>query len=49
MNLQVATSFIVGLLIAYLDKDGNALDGTKTYKIHLPPNVPAKDSWSFTN
>ena len=35
-------------MIAYLDKDGNALDGSKTYKIHLPPNVPAKDFWSFT-
>lgn len=35
-------------LIAYLDKDENALDGSKTYKIHLPPNVPAKDFWSFT-
>ena len=34
--------------IAYLDKDGNALDGSKTYRIHLPPNVPAKDFWSFT-
>ena len=34
--------------IAYLDKDGNALDGSKTYKIHLPKNVPAKDFWSFT-
>lgn len=34
--------------IAYLDKDGNALDGSRTYKIHLPPNVPAKDFWSFT-
>ncbi len=35
-------------LIAYLDNEGNALDGSKTYKIHLPPNVPAKDFWSFT-
>ena len=35
-------------LIAYLDKDGNAIDGSKTYKIHLPPDVPAKDFWSFT-
>ena len=34
--------------IAYLDKRGNALDGSKTYRIHLPPNVPAKDFWSFT-
>ena len=35
-------------LIAYLDRNGDALDGSKTYRIHLPPNVPAKDFWSFT-
>jgi len=35
-------------LIAYLDKNGDALDGSKTYKVHLPPNIPAKDFWSFT-
>jgi len=34
--------------IAYLDANGDALDGSKTYRIHLPPNVPAKDFWSFT-
>ncbi len=34
--------------VAYMDADGNALDGSKTYKVHLPPNVPAKDFWSFT-
>jgi hypothetical protein len=34
--------------IAYLDRDGNALDGGKAYRIHLPPNVPAKNFWSFT-
>lgn len=34
--------------IAYLDRQGNALDGSKTYRIQLPPNVPAKDFWSFT-
>jgi len=33
---------------AYLDKDMNPLDGSKTYKVHLPANVPAKDFWSFT-
>jgi hypothetical protein len=33
--------------IAYLDGNCNALDGSKTYKVHLPPNVPAKDFWSF--
>lgn len=33
--------------VAYMDADGNSLDGSKTYKVHLPPNVPAKDFWSF--
>jgi len=43
-NIGVGSQY----LIAYLDKDGNALDGSKTYRIHLPPAVPAKDFWSFT-
>ena len=30
------------------DKDGEFLDGGKTYKLTIPPNVPAKDFWSFT-
>ena len=34
--------------IAYLDNDGNIFDGSKTYKINVPKNVPAKDFWSFT-
>jgi hypothetical protein len=33
---------------AYLDADGQVFDGSKTYKVHLPPNVPARDFWSFT-
>ena len=33
---------------AYTDAQGNPFDGSKTYKVHLPPNVPAKDFWSFT-
>jgi hypothetical protein len=32
---------------AFVDSQGKPLDGSKTYKIHLPPNIPAKDFWSF--
>jgi hypothetical protein len=32
---------------ACVDSEGKALDGSKTYKIHLPPNIPAKNFWSF--
>ena len=32
--------------IATLDAEGNYLDGSKNYKLHLPPNVPAKNFWS---
>ncbi len=28
------------------DSEGNWLDGSRTYKLSLPPNVPAKDFWS---
>jgi len=34
--------------IAYTDADGDFLDGGNTYKLHVPPNPPAKDFWSFT-
>ena len=33
-------------LWAYRDGDGNFLDGAKDFKLHIPPNVPAKDFWS---
>jgi hypothetical protein len=33
---------------AFLDAKGDVLDGGKTYKIHMPPKIPAKDFWSFT-
>ena len=32
---------------AMVDADGQALDGGRTYRLHLPPNVPAKDFWSL--
>jgi hypothetical protein len=28
------------------DADGQYLDGAKAYRLHLPPNIPAKDFWS---
>jgi len=31
---------------ATTDSEGRPLDGSKTYKIHLPPNIPAKNFWS---
>lgn len=33
-------------LWTYRDGDGDFLDGAKNYKLHIPPNVPAKDFWS---
>jgi hypothetical protein len=33
---------------AFVDAQGNPFDGSKTYKIHLPPNIPAKEFWSLT-
>ena len=32
---------------AFVDSEGKPLDGSKTYKVHLPPNIPAKTFWSF--
>jgi len=33
---------------AFVDADGSPLDGSKTYTVHLPHNVPEKNFWSFT-
>ncbi|MGY3614304.1 hypothetical protein ACVJGD_000500 [Bradyrhizobium sp. USDA 10063] len=32
----------------YYDSSGNPLDGAKTYKLTLPPNIPAAKFWSLT-
>ena len=32
----------------YLDADGAPLDGAETYRVNIPPDVPAKDFWSLT-
>jgi hypothetical protein len=33
--------------VAFVDADSAPLDGGKTYKLHLPPNIPAKQFWSL--
>ena len=40
-----AATFIVG---TYKDAKGDLLRGEKTYKLHVPPNVPAQQFWAFT-
>lgn len=31
---------------AFMDSNGNSLNGSKDYSLHLPPGIPAKDFWS---
>ncbi len=35
-------------LMAARDADGNTFDGAKTYRVTLPPDIPAARFWSFT-
>ena len=34
-------------LASYRDADGNWIDGSYTYQMKVPPNVPAQQFWSF--
>jgi len=34
--------------MAFKDSKHNVLDGSKTYKIHIPANVPMNDFWALT-
>jgi len=31
---------------AFVDADQKPFDGSKTYKLHLPPNISAQQFWS---
>jgi hypothetical protein len=35
-------------LMGFVDSAKNPFDGGKTYKVTLPPNIPARAFWSFT-
>ena len=41
---NVGSQYLFGIV----DADGEPFDGGKTYKVTLPPNIPAAKFWSFT-
>ncbi len=42
--IGAGSSYVIGLR----DAEGQPLDGSKTYRIHIPPNIPAKRFWDIT-
>ena len=41
---DIGSQYIIG----FVDSKGEYFDGSKTYKVTLPPNIPAGKFWSFT-
>ena len=52
LGLQAMAATTVGqgsdYALAYLDADKKPLDGAKTYRLHLPPDVPVNNFWAVT-
>jgi hypothetical protein len=48
MSMKLAPGEGSAYAVCFVDSKGDPLDGKKTYQIHLPPHIPAKDFWSFT-
>ena len=51
INTPAMSQKMVGIgsqyVLAVKGADGQMLDGSKTYRLHLPPNIPAKNFWSL--
>ena len=45
---QNASPLLQKINATFRDQDGDYLEGGTSYKLHLPPNVPAANFWSVT-